>query len=560
MIQQELVSVGQYLTQRLEAIGIKHIFGVVGDYVLNLMDVLLGSEIELVTTCNELNAGYAADAYARLNRIGALCVTYNVGGLSLVNAVAGAYAELVPLVVISGAPSTSQREQKLLLHHAAGDYNLQLSIFEKITVAAVRITNPTQAARQIDLTLATCLRERRPVYIEIPSDIVTQPCSLTEEIDLPQTPLFDPQALTEAVEESVNLLEKAERPIILAGVELHRYSMAEQFSLLLEQTGYPFATTLLGKSILSEMHPQFIGSYAGALSQEYVRQRVETADCILCLGAFMSDINLGGFTAQLPERRLINANSDKVKIKHHFYYPVSLTDFIAGLTGKLSSKKDRSLDIKPAKDSFSSTFEIKTEQKLTNARFYKRINQFIYELESDSLVIAETGDALIATIDLVLYGSTEYIGQALYTSIGYSVPACLGAALAAPQRRPILFVGDGAFQMTCQELSTIIRHRLNPIIFLINNEGYAIERSIHDGVYNEIQPWQYHLLPQVFNNNSNNEGDVWSCQVRTEGELEQALEKAKFNRDSLSFIEVKLDRYDFSFGAQRLGKALRAAK
>jgi TPP-dependent 2-oxoacid decarboxylase len=560
MIQQELVSVGQYLTQRLEAIGVKHIFGVVGDYVLNLMDVVLQSPIELVTTCNELNAGYAADAYARLNRIGALCVTYNVGGLSLVNAVAGAYAELVPLVVISGAPSTSQREQKLLLHHAAGDYNLQLSIFEKITVAAVRVTNPTQAARQIDLTLATCLRERRPVYIEIPSDIVTQPCTLTEEIDLPQTPLFDPQALTEAVEESVNLLEKAERPIILAGVELHRYSMAEQFSLLLEQTGYPFATTLLGKSILSEMHPQFIGSYAGALSQEYVRQRVETADCILCLGAFMSDINLGGFTAQLPERRLINANSDKVKIKHHFYYPVSLTDFIAGLTAKLSSKKNKSLDIKPAKDSFSSTFEIKPEQKITNARFYKRINQFIYELEGDSLVIAETGDALIATIDLVLYGSTEYIGQALYTSIGYSVPACLGAALAAPQRRPILFVGDGAFQMTCQELSTTIRYRLNPIIFLINNEGYAIERSIHDGVYNEIQPWQYHLLPQVFNNNSNNESDVWSCQVRTEKELEQALEKAKSNQNSLSFIEVKLDRYDFSFGAQRLGKALRSAK
>jgi indolepyruvate decarboxylase len=568
IIQPEILSVGQYLTQRLEAIGIKHIFGVVGDYVLNLMDVLLTSQIELVTTCNELNAGYAADAYARLNRVGALCVTYNVGGLSLVNAVAGAYAELVPLVVISGAPSTSQRQQKLLLHHAAGDYNLQLSIFEKITVAAVRITSPAQAAKQIDLTLATCLRERRPVYIEIPSDIVTQPCSLTEEIDLPQTPAFDRQALTEAVEEAVYLLEQSQRPIILAGVELHRYSMAERLSLLLEQTGYPFATTLLGKSILSEMHPQFIGSYAGALSQEYVRQRVETADCILCLGAFMSDINLGGFTAQLPETRLINANSDKVKIKHHFYYPVSLADFMAGLTAKLQPKKTESLDIKPAKNSFSSSFAIEPQQKLTNARFYKRINHFIYELESDSLVIAETGDALIATIDLILYGSTEYIGQALYTSIGYSIPACLGAALAAPQRRPIVFVGDGAFQMTCQELSSIIRYQLNPIIFLINNEGYGIERAIHDGVYNDIQPWQYHLLPQVFSESNSYEQDrlllsknkVWSCQVETEEELEHALEKAKTNQNSLSFIEVKLDRYDFSVGVQRLGKALRASK
>ena len=549
MIKQAPVSVGQYLIQRLEAIGTEHIFGVVGDYVLKLMDILLESPIKLITTCNELNAGYAADAYARLKGVGAACITYNVGGLSLVNAVAGAYAELVPLIVISGAPSTAQQRQNLLLHHTARDYNLQLSVFEKITVAAVRLTSATQAARQIDQTIAACLQERRPVYIEIPSDLVTQPCPVAEDIDLPQTPLFDSQALSEAVEEAVDLLEKSERPIILAGVELHRYGIAERLSSLLEQTGYPFATTLLGKSILSEMHPQFIGSYAGTLSPEYVRQRVETADFILCLGAFMSDINLGGYTAQLPETKLINANSDKVKIKHHFYHPVSLPAFMAGLTNKLNPKKPELLDIKPAKESLSGIFAPNNSQILTNARFYERINYFIDELEEDSIVIAETGDALIATIDLVLYGNTHYIGQALYTSIGFSVPACLGAALAAPERRPILFVGDGAFQMTCQELSTIIRHQLNPIVFLINNQGYTIERAIHDGSYNDIQSWQYSLLPQIF-------GDSWSCQVRTEGELESALEKAKANQHSLSFIEVHLDTYDCSVGVKRLGQAL----
>lgn len=545
---QDLLTIGQYLAKRLQEIGNKNIFGVVGDYVLGLMDVLMENNLQLIATCNELNAGYAADAHARINGISVLCVTYNVGGLSLVNAVAGAYAELVPTIIISGAPSIAQQRQNLLLHHTAVDYNLQLEVFEKITVSAVRITSPTQAARQIDSTIAACLRERRPVYIEIPTDMVDQPCPVSET-DLLPNPIIDQQALSESVEEAVELLEKSQRPIILAGVELHRYGIADLLSDLLERTGYPFATTLLGKSILSEMHPQFIGSYAGTLSQEYVRQRVETSDCIICLGAFMSDINLGGYTAQLPEAKIINANSDKVKIKHHFYHPVSLPAFMANLTSKLQFKKPESLEIKPAKNAFKKDFEVIPSQKLTNARFYARINHFIGNLEGASIVIAETGDALIATIDFVLYGDTQYIGQALYTSIGYAVPACLGAALASPERRPIVLVGDGAFQMTCQELSTIIRHQLNPIFFLINNDGYTIERAIHEGSYNDIQPWKYHQLPQVF-------GDSWSCEVRTEGELEQALEKAQNNYKSLSLIEIHLDRLDCSVGVKRLGEAI----
>jgi TPP-dependent 2-oxoacid decarboxylase len=545
----ELLTVGEYLAKRLREIGANHIFGVVGDYVLGLMDVLLANNLKLIATCNELNAGYAADAYARLNGVSVACVTYNVGGLSLINAVAGAYAELVPMIVISGAPSTSQQKQKLLLHHTAVDYNLQLEVFEKITVAAVRVTSPNQAAIQIDRAISACLQERRPVYIEIPSDMVGQPCPLSQLVELPAQPMIDRQALSEAVEEAVALLEKSQRPVILAGVELHRYGIANLLSQLLEQTGYPFATTLLGKSILSEMHPQFIGCYAGTLSPDSVRQRVESADCILCLGAFMSDINLGGFTAHLPETKLINANSDKVKIKHHFYHPVSLPAFMSDLAAKLQRKPTEQLDIKPAKETLTEDFQILPSAKLTNARFYDRINRFIAELDSPSVVIAETGDALIATIDLVLYGHTEYIGQALYTSIGYAVPACLGAAIAKSEYRPIVLVGDGAFQMTAQELSTIIRYQLNPIFFLINNDGYTIERAIHEGSYNDIQPWKYHQLPQIF-------GDSWSCEARTEGELEQALEKAKYNLERVSFIEIHLERMDCSLGVQRLGKAL----
>jgi indolepyruvate decarboxylase len=542
------LTVGDYLAQRLAAVGVKHIFGIPGDYVLGLMDVFLENSLQLIGTCNELNAGYAADAYARLNGVGAVCVTYDVGGLSLLNAVAGAYAELVPLIVISGAPHTSQRRDRLLMHHTTGDYNLQHTIFSNVTVAAVMITNPSQAATQIDSAIATCLRYKRPVYIEIPADLVHQPCTPSLVMEIPEIPASDRHALTEAIEEASSLLTAAKHPVIFAGIEFHRFGIEHKLSELLEQTGYPIATTILGKSIISEMHPQFIGNYAGALSRDYVRQRVEDADCILSLGALMSDMNLGGFTAHLDDIKRIDANSDKVRIKHHYYSPICLGDFVDGLTAKLQHKPYESLDIKPAASLLSTSFTPIPEQKISNIRFYERMNHF---LEDNFIAIAETGDALVATIDLVMHRDNDFIAQAFYTSIGYAVPACLGAAIASPERRAIAFIGDGAFQMTCQEISTIIRYKLNPIIFLINNDGYTVERVIHEGPYNDIQPWKYHRLPQVF-------GDSWSCEVRTEGELEAALTEAKANTDKLSFIEVHFDRMDCCQGLLRLGKALSA--
>ncbi|MBE9049387.1 alpha-keto acid decarboxylase family protein [Nostocales cyanobacterium LEGE 11386] len=545
-----MTTVSEYLFHRLESLGVQHIFGVPGDYVLDLMDVLNQTPINLICNCNELNAGYAADAYARVRGLGAVCVTYGVGGFSLVNAVVGAYAERVPLVVISGAPNSSVRKGNLLLHHTTGDYNLQLSIMEKVTVASVILTNASQAANQIDQTLAACLHYKRPVYIEIPLDLVHQSCTLPE-IQPPSSFKFTnqetlPAALEEAVEEAVNLLEKAQRPVILAGVEFNRFHLQNQLLKLLETTGYPLATTMLGKSCISEMHPQFIGNYVGALSRDDVRQRIETADCVLCLGAIMSDMNLGGYTANLDERKLINANSEKVKIKHHFYQPVYLGDFIDGLIANLQKKDAELLEIMPAFHLLSQSFMPQPEAKLTNRRFYERINHF---LEDGFIIIADTGDAIVSTMDLLMPQETDFIGQAFYLSIGYSIPACLGAAMAAPQRRLMIFVGDGAFQMTAQELSTIIRHKLNPIIFLINNDGYTIERVIQDGPYNDIQPWKYHQIPQIF-------GESWSCEVWTEGELEAALVKAQANTNCVSFIEIHLDRFDCSQGLMRLGKAV----
>ncbi len=539
-------TVGEYLCNRLSFLGVEHIFGVPGDYVLGLMDVIVDSPVELVCTCNELNAGYAADAYGRLKGMGAVCITYGVGGFSLVNAVVGAYAERVPIVVISGAPTSSVRQNNLLLHHTTGDYNLQHSIMEKATVASVILTDASQAASQIDHVLAACLHYKRPVYIEIPSNLVNQPCGIPNNAIIRYPKQTDQNALQEAVEEAVYLLEKAQFPAILAGVEFHRFEIQDKLEKLLEVTGYPFATTLLGKSCLRETHPQFIGNYVGGISREKVRQRIETADCLLCLGAIMSDMNLGGNTAKLEDNRLINANSEKIKIKHHFYQPVYIGDFLDGLIKQFHQKEKRVFEIKSAYEEMNQTFNLEKNKKLTNQRFYQRINNF---LDDNHVVIADTGDAIVATIDLIMYKGTDFIGQAFYLSIGYSIPACLGASLASPRHRILVFVGDGAFQMTAQELSTIIRHQLNPIIFLINNDGYTIERVIQDNIYNDLQPWKYHELPHIF-------GESWSCEVSTEGELEDALSIAKANTHCVSFIEIHLDRLDCSQGLTRLGEAV----
>ncbi|MFN5515610.1 MAG: alpha-keto acid decarboxylase family protein [Cyanobacteriota bacterium] len=539
-----MLTVGRYLCNRLEALNAHHIFGVPGDYVLGLMDIILDSPLDLVCTCNELNAGYAADAYARVRGIGAVCVTYGVGGFSLINAVVGAYAERVPLVVISGAPSRAMRRSHLLLHHTTGDFNLQQAMMEKITAAAVSLSEPSQAASQIDQVLAACLHHKRPVYIEIPTDLVNQPCAEPIAPVALESKLTDAAALNEAVQEAAALLNCAETPIILAGVEFHRFDLEDKLMKLLEITGYPIATTLLGKSCISEMHPQFIGNYVGALSRDSVRNRLESADCILCLGAIMSDMNLGVYTARLEDNRLINANSEKIKIKHHFYQPIYLGDFLDGLLSQLTPKSQ--LTVQPASELLAEPLTPQPGQKMTNDYFYKRLNHFI---DDHSIVISDTGDAIIATMDLVIHKDADFIGQAFYLSIGYSIPACLGAALADHRSRPLVIVGDGAFQMTAQELSTIIRHQLNPIIFLINNDGYTIERVIHDNSYNDLQPWKYHQLPQVF-------GDCWSTEVYTEDELESALLQAKKNVDFPSFIEVHLERMDCSRGLTRLGEAI----
>lgn len=536
-------TIGAYLVQRLDETGLRHVFGIPGDYVLTFFDLLVGSRMKVVGTCTEIGAGFAADAYARVNGLGAVCVTYCVGGLNVLNAVAGAYAEKSPLIVISGAPGVSERERSTLLHHKVRDFSTQSEIFEKVTVATAVLDDPSTAPRRIDEAIAACQRHKRPVYIELPRDMVNAPCAAPRPLQ-PQRPVSDRASLQEALEEAVSLIKRARRPVILAGVEVHRFGLQESMVTLVEQTGLPVAATLLGKSIMRENHPQYLGVYEGAMGQEHVRQAVEKADCVLILGAFMTDINLGVYTAHLDVDSTINASSERVSIKRHHFDGVTLRDFIDGLRRVKWKRRGRLRA--GAKPQAAEAFKVQPRKPVTIRRFFDRINEY---LDEKSVVICDIGDSLFGAADLTIQRRTEFISPAYYTSMGFAVPAAIGAQVGRKSLRPLVFVGDGAFQMTGQEVSTVARYGLNPIIFVLNNKGYTTERFIHEGPYNDVHEWAYHLWPQIVRKG-------WGCEVRTEGELEEALATARTNTKSFSIINVHLDKLDRSRALERLGKRL----
>ncbi len=546
------ITVAGYLLTRLKEIGVDHLFGVPGDFVMGFLNQALKSDVKYVGTCNELNAAYAADGYARIHGIGAFASTYGVGELSAVNGVAGAFAERVPVVAITGSPATINFRTRPLLHHTLGDYQVPLRIYERITAASTQLTSAETAPAEIDRVLSACIARQQPVYISIPSDIVMMKCKRPEAFVPAPHCRSDPAALAEALKEALEMLEKARKPVMIGDAELIRFKLQKDFAGLLRKTGYPFVTMMLGKTVISEQHPQFIGLFEGERSREYVRDRVGSADCILQLGALMTDLNTGGFTTNLDDSKTISANIHTVKIRHHYYENVHLHDFILGLTKKLSRRNPATLEIQCASGGCAhrctEPYLPVAAKPLTIKRFFDRMSHFI---KKDSMVIAETGVALFSAAELLMPKGATFIGQGFYGSIGYTVGATLGACVAAPGRRAVLFVGDGSFQVTCQDLSTMIRNHLKPVIFLLNNDGYTIERVICDRPYNDIHPWRYHELAEVF-------GGRPGLDVRTEGELEDALAKAAL-ADGLVFIEIHTGRLDCPESLRSAGRALAKA-
>jgi indolepyruvate decarboxylase len=533
----EPCTVGQYLVDRLRQLGLEHLFCIAGDYSIDWINrYATPSSIEIIEEVNEVNAGYAADGYARLKGIGALCVTYSAGALCAVNAVAGAYVEKVPLVLINGTPSIKKtilfEQTGFSAHHFISGRETDMQSFEHITAATVRIENPETAPLLIDYALTRCVSERRPVYIELLQDMVDLVCEPPKGVLKRAEVLSDSDSLEQSLAQVSAALENAQNPLIWVGVEVDRLGLQEKTLSLIRQLNIPFVTELLSKAVLSEDDELFIGVFDGQASSAAAMEQVRESDFILALGVWLTDINSLGWSPDYDKTAF--ASFDAVKFGTQFSAQVALEHLIDGLlAAKIPPKAWKTLD----KTTYTVP-SLRTQGEITYQGFYDFTQQYI---NRHTLISADASMNYFGSLLLKVIGAGGFIVQSSYSSIGYSAPAATGLCLAKrPDQRVLVFSGDGGFQMTAQCLSTQTRFGLDPIIFVIDNGVYAVEQWLADAsVYHSdapfyrsclLHPWNYSKL-----------ADVFGCQgwrVDTYGALMDAVAGAMANRRSPSIIQV----------------------
>ena len=530
-------TIGDYLIRRLQEEGVGHVFGVPGDFILSFFKKLDESPINIVNTSDEQGAGFAADAYARLTGLGCVCITYTVGGLKIVNAVAQAFAECSPVIVISGAPGVAEQATNALIHHRVRNFDSQQKIFAEITGATAVLDDPNSAAAEIDRVLALARRHSRPVYIELPRDMVSAEILPGRGRTLP-VKASDPDVLRFALAEAAERIAAAAHPVIVAGVELHRFHLQDALSEFAHRTGIPVASTLGGKSVFPESDPAYLGVYEGAMGSDGVRALVEDSDCVILLGPQMSDINLGVYTARLDRSTSVYAGEDRVSVGFRSYDGVGMVDFLSGLAKHPWVKRALPPFVHPERPAPFNP----SDRPVTVATLFAQLNAY---LEDNMVVIADPGDAMFGASDLYIHDGTHFLAPAYYCSLGFAVPAAIGVGVAAPGLRPLVLVGDGAFQMTGMELSTIARYGMNPIVIVFDNDGYGTERPMLDGAFNDVHRWNFSRIPELL-------GTGLGLKVTTERELAAALIAAKANVESYSLIQVMLERGDCSPALTRL--------
>jgi len=542
-------SVGKYLLDRLHHFGVNHIFGVPGDYVLRLDKMIEQHQIHFINTTRESTAGYAADAYARLKGLGVACITYGVG-INITNAMAQAYVESSPLIVISGTAGTDEFAKCQTRHHLINKSisvhcdTTQLEIFKQLTVDQAVLHDPETAAAEIDRVIDSCLFHKKPVYIEIPRNIVPQTIPSHHAWKKKEPAKSDQESLSEALEETRKILQKCKRPMIWAGHELLRDGLSQALLQFAEKHHIPVVSSLLGKTVISEYHPLSVGVYQGGMSPKEVCDFVESCDCALILGVVLDDLDTGIFTAKIDQEHRVVATSKALNIGHHHFHEVLLKDYVEGLS-KLDVKTPFSHPFPQSRSRIPQTFHPVVGKATTTKRLFECIQKY---LRPEHLIVADVGDCLFGAADLVLdYNS--FLACAYFASLGFGVPGAIGAQIASPDRRVVCIVGDGAFQMTATELSAAVRYHLDPIVILLNNHGYGTERPLLEGTYNDIQDWNYTELPSVF-------GGGYGIKVTTEDGLDKALSEAFSQRGTFYLIEVDLGKTDFSPALRRLGELL----
>jgi indolepyruvate decarboxylase len=537
-------SIGNFLLRRLQEVGIQHIFGVPGDYNLEFMQQLEDRGCpKWIGTCNELNGSYAADGYARIRGLAALAVTYGVGSLSVMNGIAGAYSEHVPVICICGSLPLRSLERGEMMHHtlADGGRGNFYRAFSEVTAAQAQLS-PENAVTEIDRLILTAWRRKLPVYIELPSDISYI------EIETPDEPLHLTASLSnhERLQACANAilarLSTAQSPAILLDMDADRFGVLAEVRRLADKLQMPVAVLNSGKACFDETSPLFAGVYLGVASAPVTREAVEKSDCLLTVGLRRLDSTSAFFTDSIPSSA-IHLNASSVNLGLENYQAVRLPDLLEKLIeGSAPAPKKKAGNTARAASALKGT-----EQLLTQAHYWKAMERF---LKPGDVIIAEDGTSNSGATDMNLPAGCSFVTQAVWGSIGYTVGALLGTLCAAPDRRHILFIGDGSFQLTAQELSTILRHDLKPFIFLINNHGYTIERAIvgKDARYNDVANWRYTDLPAVFCRESTAE----CYTVATEAELQRVLDAP---HRGLVFVEALMDKDDSPETLIRAGHA-----
>jgi indolepyruvate decarboxylase len=536
------VTVGHYLAQRLEEVGVNDYFAIPGDFNLSLLDELLKNpRLKMINCCNELNAGYAADGYAREKGVAALILTFGVGGLSAVNAVAGAYAEDLPVIVVSGGPNVNSLRENRVLHHTLArpeeGYTFVLSAYKEITAHAVVIREASTAAFRIDEAIRIALSARKPVYIEIACNLAGALISRPNTLSLQPTRKSDPGSLKKALEHVATFLNGSRQPVLVAGSRLRAEDAIGAFESLALKCSYGVACMPNAKSFFPETNPQFMGIYWGSASSSGCREVVESCDAYLFAGPIFSDYTTVGFSALIQPARLVEASPERILVEGQVYHGIVLSEFLTGLASKLKPNSTSLDAYGRIKETDPADLPAAPENiPLSTRRLFYHINE---SLDGMTTVVAETGDSWFNGMNLHLPDGCKFEIQMQYGSIGWSVGAFLGLAAANPERRVVGLIGDGSFQMSAQEVSTFLRYNYSGVIFLMNNGAYTIEVMIHDGPYNTLQNWNYAAMVESLKGQS----PILSQVVRTEKELVAALKKSKTFK-GLTFIEVILERTD----------------
>lgn len=521
-------TVGDRLIESLAAHGCDTVFGVPGDFVLSL-NKRLEEQLRFVGTSDEQGAGFAADAYARLRGLGAVMVTWGVGGLKVVNTTAQAWAENSPVVVISGAPGFGERAGDAKLHHRVKSFDTQLRVMAEVTAMAVRLDDPTTASRDIELAVTTAQRLAKPVYLEIPRDIEGQ--SAPELPVVAPAPEPHPALIADALADVTTFMREGSSAVALAGSLVARHGMQGHLAALARLLGMPIAETFMGKSCFGGSDPILLGVYAGALSSEPVRRTVEEADRVILLGETISDLNTGMFTAQVLRDNLVVLEERRTVVRRRTYEGVGLTHIMAGLVERLDlvpADIDPAVVMPPlAEPNAGAVLGIRGAFDIMRGL-----------LGPEQTILADPGDSLFGSIDLQTERS-GYLASAYNASLGFAIPGALGAGIARPDRRPVVIVGDGAFQMTGMELAGYTRHGVRPVVIVLNNSGYGTERPMLDGAFNDIPAMSYADIPAAL-------GSGIGVRSRTEDEFDAALRQALADDANLRLIEAVIPPDDIS--------------